>query len=468
MSSKNYLPSPFFCVSCKKGILDGMIIICAHCEDTLLCPECFSSGVEFGSHKSNHPYQIFIVNNNPIYCLGWSIEDEIRFLDALWKCGLGNWEDISSKIGKRTKEECEEHYRCIYLEAPKFSCPEPLDDPSQETLFGPNSYLGQNSFGLKSMNSLDTTKKKLQRKRKRKRKGPQLSNPKYSPYDTSYPRGKTSFAEHAGWMPKREELEFEWDQDAEKVTNTFGFTDSDVDWELKYEVLKGVDERIKKREEKKEFVIKMNLLYPKSIVEGDKHEKGCQKKKQFQSKFKKFARSLSSREQFDQALDSFFEEFKLKSEISRLMEWRQLGFTTFNEGEQYQNQKKEIFTKARRGKRKSATRSKTLPSSSSSSLKSNSNSNSNSLKGNSKLLKIENIKNKNSNSQNKNANSSLFQFDSQEFLSQAEKNVCKQIGINIFQYLIIKNQFLMGNPPKNLDQKHSSYLQNFFTKNGWL
>ncbi|KAJ3447881.1 transcriptional adapter 2-alpha [Anaeramoeba flamelloides] len=458
MSVRKPILPTFYCLSCKKDIIEEIMIICAECRETLLCSNCFSKGVEFGRHKSNHRYQVFTAPNQPIYSVGWTVEDETRLVESLYKHGFGNWEEVSKAIGKMDRYECEEHYKKIYFGSTKFSYPEPLE-----------SIMGEETNGQL------TTSQKPSKKQVRKKKGPQLSYPKINPYDQNYPRGKTIFAEHAGWMPKREELEFEWDQNAEKVTNTFGFTDSAVDWDLKYKVLEGVHQRILQREQKKDFVIKMGLLYPKSVIEGDNHERQCRKKRQFLSKFRIFARSLENREQFDQIIDSIFEEFKLKSEINRLLEWRQLGFTSFSEGERYQNQKKAVFTKARRGKRKIKSRSKTLPTSYSSSFSSSSSSSSQNRKNNSQPNNLENF---NTNklkfplppNNSHNINDKLL-LDSQEFLSEGEKNLCVQIGMEKFQYLFIKNHILCGVPLEkipNLQNQQMEMLQKFFTQNDWL
>ncbi|KAJ6247871.1 transcriptional adapter 2-alpha [Anaeramoeba flamelloides] len=470
MSSRKPPLPTFHCISCKKDITNKIMIICAECEETLLCTDCFSKGAEIGKHKSNHNYQLFPAPINSLYSLGWTLEDETKLIESLTKNGFGNWQEVSKTIGKKSKGECEEHYKKTYLGSSSFSYPEPLESFGSEQKESASGLKGNKTNVSANLTAREIRHQKFLKKRQMT----QLSYPKFNPYDQNYPRGKSIFADYAGWMPKRKELEFEWDQDAEKVTNTFGFRDNGIDWDLKYNVLRGVDERIKQREEKKDFVINMGLLYPKSIIEGDMHERPTRKERQFQSKMRVFARSLKNREQFDQVLDSFFTEFKLKSEINRLLEWRQLGFTSFSEGERYQNQKKEIFTKARRGKRKLKSRSKTLPISSSSSPTNNTSSFSKSDKGNS----FQNFDTSNTqlnfplspNSSFNNINNQLL-IDSQEFLSEAEKSLCKQIGMQNFQYIFIKNHYLCGVPLQkipNLLNTQIESLQSFFSKNEWL
>ncbi|KAJ3445728.1 transcriptional adapter 2-alpha [Anaeramoeba flamelloides] len=422
---------------------------------------------KIGKHKSNHNYQLFTAPTKSVYSLGWSVEDEVKLVDALSTKGFGNWEEVSKTIGKMSIIQCEDHYKEIYFSPKRLLTPEPLESFTNGLGEQPLALKGTLKDGVSKLSAREIRHQNFLQKRKM----PQLSYPKFNPYDQNYTRGKTIFADYAGWMPKREELEFVWDQNAEKVTNAFGFTDSDIGWDLKCKVLKGVDERIKQREEKKDFVIKMGLLYPKSIIEEDNHEKLLRKKRHFQSKMKIFARSLKNREQFDQVLDSFFEEFKLKSEINRLLEWRQLGFTSFSEGERYQNQKKAIFTKARRGKRKIKSRSKTMPTSYSSPPTNNTNGNGD--KGN--QLNIFKTSNNQLNlplspNSSHNINNKLL-LDSQEFLSEAEKNFCKQIGIEKLQYLFIKNHILCGVPLEkipNLQNIQAEYLQKFFSKNDWI
>ncbi|CAH1404383.1 unnamed protein product [Nezara viridula] len=42
--------------------------------------------------------------------VNWNVEDELKLLNAISNCGLGNWEDIASLVQPYTPSQCEKHY----------------------------------------------------------------------------------------------------------------------------------------------------------------------------------------------------------------------------------------------------------------------------------------------------------------------------------------------------------------------
>ncbi|KZC07352.1 PREDICTED: transcriptional adapter 2-alpha-like isoform X1 [Dufourea novaeangliae] len=105
------------CRVCKSALTEPYIR-CAVCNNTDLCPFCFSSGSEIGDHKNNHDY-IIIKNEFPlIHGSGWTAKQELEFLDILQECGFGNWEDISKRIQEKSPEECKNHYLQYYIDNP--------------------------------------------------------------------------------------------------------------------------------------------------------------------------------------------------------------------------------------------------------------------------------------------------------------------------------------------------------------
>jgi transcriptional adapter 2-alpha len=54
-------------------------------------------------------------HSQPIFTPDWGADEELLLISGLMKDGLGNWADAAAHIGTRTKEECERHYKEVYL-----------------------------------------------------------------------------------------------------------------------------------------------------------------------------------------------------------------------------------------------------------------------------------------------------------------------------------------------------------------
>ena len=55
--------------------------------------------------------------------MGLGADEELLLVEGAEMYGLGNWADMSDHVGGRTKEECEEHYREVYLKSPNYPLP---------------------------------------------------------------------------------------------------------------------------------------------------------------------------------------------------------------------------------------------------------------------------------------------------------------------------------------------------------
>ena len=51
----------------------------------------------------------------PIFTDDWGADEELLLISGLIVHGLGNWIEVASHVGTRTKEECERHYEEVYL-----------------------------------------------------------------------------------------------------------------------------------------------------------------------------------------------------------------------------------------------------------------------------------------------------------------------------------------------------------------
>ena len=102
------------------------------CEDVDICPNCFCEGKEFNPHKPWHDYKVVVSHHTclrvvladmeqeqhswPIFTEDWGADEELLLISGLIVHGLGNWIEVASHVGTRTKEECEKHYISTYLE----------------------------------------------------------------------------------------------------------------------------------------------------------------------------------------------------------------------------------------------------------------------------------------------------------------------------------------------------------------
>jgi hypothetical protein len=51
----------------------------------------------------------------PIFDESWGADEELLLIEGLTLFGLGNWQDAAEHVGTRTKDECERHYREVWI-----------------------------------------------------------------------------------------------------------------------------------------------------------------------------------------------------------------------------------------------------------------------------------------------------------------------------------------------------------------
>lgn len=87
-------------------------IFCVLC-DANVCALCFSQGVEFGNHKSDHSYRIirddFLLFANS----DWSAKEELILLESIQK--YKNWNSVARALPGRTVRDAKLHYNEFYL-----------------------------------------------------------------------------------------------------------------------------------------------------------------------------------------------------------------------------------------------------------------------------------------------------------------------------------------------------------------
>lgn len=97
-------------ICCVCGVcLEGLTHICNVSDNRLACLKCFAL-------KGQNPevgfkdYQVMNSLDIEPFVERWTLKEELIFLNALADFGFGNWKDISKRLPKKTKDECEQHY----------------------------------------------------------------------------------------------------------------------------------------------------------------------------------------------------------------------------------------------------------------------------------------------------------------------------------------------------------------------
>lgn len=212
------------CSRCMRCLKNEVYFGCTVCKGLILCLECLSSGATLGTHLKEHPYFTISPYVEPIFRTDWSGEDEIRLLEAIERCGLGNWIEVSRFMKTKTPQECHTHYFECYIRSetapyPELEIREPDDvypDPSFPTAPVESYPSCGHDVNLKAANK----------------------------------RERTTPGEISGYMPLRNECEDELADSAESTLNDLKFdtaTETLVSFETKLAVLRQYSKLVKIR-----------------------------------------------------------------------------------------------------------------------------------------------------------------------------------------------------------------------------
>ncbi|KAG9510279.1 Transcriptional adapter 2-beta, partial [Fragariocoptes setiger] len=236
---KLYIVAPYMAVECayceeKINAKRGLYVKCDQCQDVNLCLECFSSGAELGDHRRNHPYEIIDCGSFPIIDASWKAHEELALLEAIELYGIGNWSEISSKVGTKTEQECMQRYMNVYV----------------DNYIGQVTWQSVDKDAYKVYDHTCSTHGPL---------SPSLSMP-------GPQRAPNLSREHQlklGYMPKRDDFEKEFDNEAELLVSKLAVNandDNDLDQALKVAHINMYTDRLKERYRRKRVVLEYNLV----------------------------------------------------------------------------------------------------------------------------------------------------------------------------------------------------------------
>eukprot|EP01100_Stratorugosa_tubuloviscum_P014384 TRINITY_DN7671_c2_g1_i1.p1 TRINITY_DN7671_c2_g1~~TRINITY_DN7671_c2_g1_i1.p1 ORF type:complete len:490 (+),score=181.15 TRINITY_DN7671_c2_g1_i1:47-1516(+) len=290
----------YHCNYCRKDITGNVRIKCAECTDFDLCLECFSVGVELNGHKSNHSYQVMDKINFPLFTEDWRADEELLLLEAVEMYGLGNWKDIADHVGTKCAKLCEDHYFDLYMDSPYFPLPD-LDVPFPKD--------------LKSNDNIN------------------IQSPDNSPkVKASLPIAN----EQTGFMPKREEFEIEWENDAEQILTDLAFNDDDTaeEREIKLNVLRAYNQKLEERVRRRQFVIENKIHEQRKI---DKRK--TREERKLISQMRIFMQAWP-KAQHEELIQGLLEERELRRKISEMQNYRRKNCTSHAQIQAYEVERK--------------------------------------------------------------------------------------------------------------------------------
>lgn len=239
------------CTYCEERInaKRGIYIRCTACEDVNLCLECYSSGAIIAEHLNDHPYELIDCGSFPILDESWKAHEELALLEAIETFGIGSWTEIAKAVETRTAEECKNRYLTVYVE---------------------------NFFGRRTWNAVKKDVYHIHDHTclQNRPLSPSLSMPeKNKVVDISREQQL-----RLGYMPRRDDFEREYDNDAELLVSKLAVNandDTELDQELKIAHINIYTDRLRERFRRKRVTLEYNLVklfFHMHPEESGKHE----------------------------------------------------------------------------------------------------------------------------------------------------------------------------------------------------
>lgn len=301
------------CWTCDAPLYHCPYIKCIKCPEMEQCVQCFSTAATCEGHGTDHPFVLMDYYPEPLTREDWSAEEEALLLFGIQMCGVGNWHDISKVILTKNSREIEKHYYTTYIESD--TAPYPPKDIQPPLVPDPPL-------------PFDTT--------------PRDSRPSIAHEYNLHLRGKekaTTPAEYAGWMPKRHEFDIEYMNEAEELISDMTFnekTETKQTLQFKIKQMLSYNDILKERHRRTELALEWNLLDNQILNLGGTTPEEIQIEK---CQIMPMAQAIPKNEilKFTEALH---EENRTHDEMKTLIEWRENGIMTLDEGFLYDKLKK--------------------------------------------------------------------------------------------------------------------------------
>lgn len=370
------------CGHCWRHLASAPVyIVCAHgaCNSLAICLDCFYVGAADGyPHQPDHPYRVVEQVKTQLFEQDWSADDELRLINALCEYGPYHWREISERVGK-TQEKCERHYERVYLTGenaplpttflPPIHTPPPVPTPQPSPIPVPSaSHAG--SFQQLCPSSLDSVAVppvasapppvvdcSIHLPQPANFPAPAAlsvqpsddDDPEHLPTGNVMPNpsyGNDTNIE--GYMPRRADLDVEYDDNAEEIIADIAIGENDTEEEndLKLRLLQMYDKRLTRRDEMKQFMFERDLIHVDKLKVGDRRH--TRDEKELLARLQVFSRLLPNKE-FRSFRDAIMREFRLSREIHRLQQCRAEGVKRRAEVDVYELERKARATRVAKG-----------------------------------------------------------------------------------------------------------------------
>uniref|UniRef100_A0A131XYL6 Transcriptional adapter n=1 Tax=Ixodes ricinus TaxID=34613 RepID=A0A131XYL6_IXORI len=273
-------------------VLTEVHILCVDCEPKLaICIRCFSKGAESGSHRNDHRYTV-VTTEFPLLCRTWTAAEELKLLDALLDCGIGNWTDVAKQVGTQTARECEAHYLQHYIYAPNHLLKGIAPEPTYEEgcSLAPLAYKVSGDPPRPALCSQQQT-------------------------------------DMAGYMPARGDFSCEFDNYAEMDLTDLDFTqcEDDLDRELQLAMVEVYRSRLRERARRK-WLVRTHGLVSVQRTSQSWRRYGSTLGERTSSLLARFMQ-LFPPDEFEFFVEGLHSEQLLKQQVKLLQESRQAGLT---------------------------------------------------------------------------------------------------------------------------------------------
>lgn len=143
------------CDSCFAEITEATYIQCCDCTFDL-CLMCVLEQVETPVHSKHHRYRVVSEMGVDMYNDGWSLLEEMLFIEGLEVCGIGNWADICNYVGR--EKDVEDHFYRLFGIGRDPDAGEAVDERVSNPHRGPvSSYMPhRRDFDVEYMNDQET------------------------------------------------------------------------------------------------------------------------------------------------------------------------------------------------------------------------------------------------------------------------------------------------------------------------
>ncbi|CAN8074590.1 unnamed protein product [Agarophyton chilense] len=286
--------SRFHCDYCGRDLSFAVRARCAVCPDYDSCLDCFSVGAALKPHRPEHAYRLIQVVHTAIFQEGWSADEEEKLLEGLEMYGVGNWEQVANQISSKNAAETEQHYMRVFLK----SSTAPLPDPAK--------LLPDEKPAVEKSDEIDPKCLRVMHKHQQE--------------------------DAAGWMPKRQDFVYEWDNEAEEIIGDMELVedDSKTEREIKSQVLEIYSKKLDERDKRKKFVLERGMTSFKDFLNAEK--KRPKEERELRDKLRVFMRFMSQGE-VEKLVDGIMEERKLRAKIDMMKEGLAHGATSLEEAQ---------------------------------------------------------------------------------------------------------------------------------------